>query len=242
MRRELLTVTRVSAVTAPAIGAPYLGGYYVGIIDTTKGNIIAADASQVGRRYELILAPRSMETTKNFQTPVVAGPAATRTRWDGLTSTNALVALGATKAPAAEWCAAQVYPADTASPWYLPALDELELIYRTLKPTTASNDLTASTMPTFPGGASPYTSGYNPSSDPPQGIYTLTSPAQTAVVAFQTLQPQSLDKQTPYRYQTSTEGSATAPWLQQTIASPGQQLALSKSTVYVVRPVRRNLI
>lgn len=56
--------------------------------------------------------------------------------------------------------------------WYLPSQDELEIIYRNLKPTTETNSLYAR-------------SGINLSAVPPTRPYTDESPAQTTVEAFQ---------------------------------------------------------
>ena len=123
--------------SGPAIGDPFMGGFFAGIIDTTKGNIIPADASQTGLRYALIVAPKSLENTSlQYKTAGSAAPTAARTRWDGLSAT---IAMNSATYPAAQWCYGRSYPADDASPWYLPAMDELELIYRNLKPTTTNN-------------------------------------------------------------------------------------------------------
>ena len=61
MRRSAaLSMGAKTPVVLPAIGASFMGGYYAGIIDTTKGNIIPADTSQTGLRYALIVAPKSL--------------------------------------------------------------------------------------------------------------------------------------------------------------------------------------
>ena len=59
------------------------------------------------------------------------------------------------------------------SDWYLPALDELELGYRYLKPTTTQN------------GNLGYGWGTNPNSVPIGSAYTANSPSKTPVLIFQ---------------------------------------------------------
>ena len=63
MRRALLTAGKANPLAGVNIGDSFMGGYYAGIIDTTQGNIIAADQSQTGLRYALIVAGKSLETT-----------------------------------------------------------------------------------------------------------------------------------------------------------------------------------
>ena len=55
--------------------------------------------------------------------------------------------------------------------WYIPSQDELEIVYRNLKPTRCSNYLYGR-------------SGVNPSAVPPTHAYTADAPVQTTVAVF----------------------------------------------------------
>ena len=235
MRRAMLTAA--SGVVLPAIGDPFMGGYFAGIIDTTKGNIIAADASQTGLRYALIVAPQSLESSPLAYKPTdSAAPAAASTRWDGLTAT---IAMNSSAYPAAQWCYGQSYPTDDASRWYLPAMDELELIYRNLKPTTDSNYTSSSSGSTFPGGSQ--APGYNPSSDPAGSAYSSSVPAQTSVAAFKSGGAQALGASVTSYYWSATEYSSSNAWAQSLKGGfSGYQTGINKgSGTRRVRPVRR---
>ena len=238
MRRALLTAGP-GGTTLPAIGDPFMGGYYAGIIDTTKGNIIAADASQTGLRYALIVSPKTLEqTSKQYKTANSAAPAAASTRWDGRSATVAM-ATDTETYPAADYCYGLAYPADDASGWYLPAMDELELIYRNLKSTTENNDTSSRPAGTFPGVDARH--GENISSDPTGADYEASVPARTAVAAFQAGGAQALGRQDQNDYYwTATEYTATWAWYQaQSGAVAGRQAGSSKTGSRWVRPVRR---
>jgi hypothetical protein len=217
-----------------------MGGYYAGIIDTTKGNIIAADASQTGRRYALIVAPKSLQQSAlQWRNANGASPAAALTRWDGLTAT---AALNSTTFPAANYCAGLTYPTDAASSWYLPAMDELELLYRYFKSYTQSN-LSGSATATFPGTQ---TTGVNPSSDPTGVAYSSSVPGQTSVTAFRDSQPQAIDgfgSNTGYWSSTSASGTSQAWGQSFGSTNSGAQSVLSRTdTLTYTRPVRRLLL
>lgn len=246
IRRRLLAAVS-SAKSDPLAGAnigdPALGGYYAGIIDTTKGNIIATDDSQSGKRYALIVAPKSLETTARLIEGGAADPDGTQTRWDGLAATAAMAA-SANTYPAADYCAALAYPSDGASGWYLPAMDELELIFRGFKPTTESNYAPTRDSFGFPGASGDV--GSNPSSDPTGGAYTSAAPTQTTVAAFREGGAQSMGTTgSVVRYWSSTEGASTVTWAQNFSgggAGAGYQYRYTKTNAIQVRPVRRLLL
>jgi hypothetical protein len=230
-------------VVLPAIGAAFMGGYYAGTIDTTKGNIIAADASQTGAKYALIVSPQSLQSSL-MQYGVSTSVAAARTRWDGLTAT---LAMASTSYPAANYCYGLSYPSDAASRWYLPAMDELELIYRNLKPKADANYTTAAACAagSFPYSGTTLNHGYDPSSSPAGAAYTSASPAQTTVAAFQYGGAQALGNATSDIYLWSaTEYASTDAWIQDPWGSQaGRQNNASKNGSYfLVRPVRRLLL
>lgn len=226
----------LAAVAAGDWGTPLFGGFLVGVIDTTQGNIIGADASQVGERYALIVSPKDLEQSLAWKDAQTAGPAATHTRWNGLTAT---VAMASAAYPAANYCMGLADPGDEGSRWYLPAMDELELIYRNLKSTAEDNYTGNRAGGDFPGGTINY--GENVSSDPAGAPYTAASPAQTSVDAFRDGGGQDLgDAGTNRYYWTATEYSASDAWLQNASGSnAGIQSNSGKTGASSVRPVRR---
>ena len=177
------------AVAYNDIGAPVAGGYFAGVIDTIKGTIQANDDYQTGLRYAVIVAPKELEggrgsspasglTTGDLQwdTQDRGGEAGAFTRWDGLSATNVILAKNDASYQAhafVEECRNQyAAPATTGgSEWYLPAMDELELLYRNFKPNNADND-TRDFPRNFPG-SNP--SGKNLSSVP-EGFNYENSP------------------------------------------------------------------
>lgn len=234
MRRSLLTAfAKGDPLAGVSIGDSFRGGFLGPIIDTTKSNIIAADASQTGLRYALIVAGISLENTNlEYEAGTSSAPAAARTRWDGLTATTAMTS---SAYPAADYCAGLAYPSDDASPWYLPAMDELAAIYWYLRPTSESNFAGTLSGSTFPGGTQP--NGYNPSSDPTVTGYTTTSPAQTTVAAFRAGGAQAFSAQ---NYWSSTEYSSASGWVEEFGgAFAGLQSGFTKTNGTYVRPVRR---
>jgi hypothetical protein len=196
-------VINVSAVyidfETMSIGTATNDGFFAGIIDTTQGNIIAADDYQTGARYALIVSPKEYEGGQ-YQNPAPglitgalrwdalgrSGQSGSFTRWDGLSSTENILAKNDTQYEVFEFIrtlrTAYPVPDDGGSDWYVPAMDELELLYRNFKATTEDN-ATGSVDRAFPGTAQD--SGFNPSSDPTGTAYTTVNPAQTSLSSFQ---------------------------------------------------------
>jgi hypothetical protein len=221
----------VTDATIPTIGDAAWGGYMAGIIDTTRpGSIGGGDPSQAGLRYLLIVSPKSIEFTtgKKWKTSNDAGPAATATLWDGLAATEAMFAAGSAY-EAATYCRELAFPQDGGSRWYLPAKNELELLYRNLKPTTEPHY---------------NASGANVASDPTGAAYTPGSsdnPSQSGIAAFQQGGAQALEGVSSPYYWSSSEYSALYAWFQYVGGSyAGLQTSNSKTgTTIRVRPVRR---
>jgi len=108
--------------------------------------------------------------------------------------------------PAANW--ARNLSIGGYTDWYIPARDELELMYRNLRPSTTNNSIVArsGTAPNnfydlssggAQGGIGDTTSivianGINDNSEPVGAAYTATVPARTAVALFQTGGAQAL--------------------------------------------------
>lgn len=194
-------------ITLPAVGAPFQGGYYVGRM--TPGD---------GFTYALIVAPRATGqagTTLQLKTSNTA-TTGTISTWDGAANTASMITAGAADHPAANFCKGLTIGGYTD--WALPAKDQLELIYRQLKPGTAANNTS---------------SGANPSSDPLGSNYTSGSPGQTTVTIFKTGGSEAFITNT---YWTSTETSATSNFIQ--LFTSGSQSSASKTGSTVVRAVR----
>lgn len=221
----------VTDATIPTIGDAAWGGYMAGIIDTTRvGSIGGGDPSQAGLRYLLIVSPKSIEFTtgKKWKTSDDAGPAATATLWDGLAATEAMYAAGSAY-EAATYCRELAFPQDGGSRWYLPAKNELELLYRNLKPTTEPHY---------------NASGANVASDPTGAAYTAGSsdnPSQSGIAAFQQGGAQALEGVSSPYYWSSSEYSAPNAWGQFAGGSLAgfQGNATKTYTDRRVRPVRR---
>jgi hypothetical protein len=200
-------------------------------------------------QYSLIVCPRSngqattADLTKKFNTTNDAVPAALSalgdgtttptggvagkyygSLWDGLSNTNALYSANPTNNLAVAYC--KSLTTGGYNDWYLPAKDELELCYRSFKPSTTGN---------YTGGA--YCGGNNASSVPQYlQSYTASVPAQTTITAFKaTTGAESFAES---GYWSSCESSATQAWTQNflglTVGGGARTAAL------YVRPVRRS--
>jgi len=244
------------AVAYNDIGAPVAGGYFAGVIDTIKGTIDSQDDYQTGQRYALIISPKELEggrgsspaaglTTGDLQwdTQDRGGEAGAFTRWDGLSATNVILAKNDASYQAhafVEECRNQ-YPAPATtggSEWYLPAMDELELLYRNFKPNYADNRTDTRTR-NFPG-SNP--SGFNPSSDPTGSNYSNNPrvPEKTPALGFRETEAAAID-QLQYWSTTDADEEGRA-WFQVFTVSgvEGLQVATTKDlTGRSVRPVRR---
>ena len=242
-----LDVDLAVAIALNLIGAPVAGGFYAGIIDTIKGDIQTspADAYQTGLRYALIVSPQSLEAgpglrwfTSNSGTNNDA-----RTRWNGLEATDAILALEDSGYEAhdhiADVRASDPPPATPGgSDWYMPAMDELELLYRNFKPNNADN-FTDDRSATFPGNQ---VQGTNPSSDPQGSPYANGPriPDETFLALFK--QSGGVESLSQLRYWTSTEAQDDRAWNQfftNAGREGGQGAANKTSTSRSVRPVRR---
>jgi len=251
-----LDVDLAVAIELNLLGAPVAGGYYAGLIDTLTGNIIAADDYQTGLRYALIVAPKDLEGGRGaspasglpsgdleWDTQDRGGEAGCFTRWNGLEATNVIIAK-AEAAYEAHGFIADVrsqYPAVATpggSEWYLPAMDELELLYRNFKPNNADNrDDTRNR--TFPGTQ---VVGTNPSSAI-EGFQYENSPRipdVTFLDLFKEGNAQAIDLK---RYWSTTDADENGrAWFQDfpRSGSEGLQTARSKDRSDLsVRPVRR---
>ncbi|NKI68905.1 DUF1566 domain-containing protein [Collimonas pratensis] len=133
----------------PVLAVPFGGGFFVGRMRVD------------GEVYGLIVAPRAEGETEmawndNYKT--VSGALS----WhDGLANTQAMAEAGSNLA---KWALGLDIAGYTD--WYIPAQDELEVMYRALKPTTRENYQYAR-------------SGINLSAFEPTYPYTANRPSQT---------------------------------------------------------------
>lgn len=217
------------------IGDPYAGGYFGGIVtsdhDATDYAIIISDGS--GDSVQMGAGTMAWRTSRTSVSTTHGVPPMTLA--DGRANHDAVLAVGNLNSfPAFEWientCNAGV-GLNGYNDWYLPARDELELLYRHFKPTTQDNNTGARTASGFGGDGAVY--GTNASSVPAGAGYTASDPAQTTEASFQG-GPDAFEASP---YWSSTELSDTNAWLQ--YFNNGIQYANVKDFSFRVRAVRR---
>ena len=219
MFSDKLTFTTAASFVPEAPGAPFGGGYYAGRIQI---------GSQV---YALVVAPRALGgdsqpstlawKTSNTQT------AGTQSVNDGWANTQAMVSAGIAAHPAANFC--KNLTIGGYNDWYLPSRDELEILYRHLKPTTQVNNVSN------PTGYQQ--NGVNPNSVPIGAAYTSSVPAQTSISLFREGQTEAFDAS---YYWSSTEyapSPADCSWYMYFVN--GFQYYLNKPYAVYVRAIRR---
>ncbi len=146
-------ITQSILTLAP--GMPFEGGFF--------GGNIAID----GKNCALIVAPKNEGQSGGIWTPNGKDVHGAKSYDNGLANTMAMAEAGS---KIAQWALA-LRIAGYAD-WYLPAQDELEILYRNLKPTADENSCYAR-------------SGINLSALPPTRPYTPDFPVQTQDAAFQ---------------------------------------------------------
>ena len=196
-----------TAEITPILGTPMDGGFY-------GGRILIE-----GKPFALIVAPKDQGEHPDAEwiEDEVDVPGAL-SYFDGLANTLAMAEAGSELAKWATGLAIGGY-----TDWYLPSQDELEIIYRNLKPTTTENYLWAR-------------SGINLSAIEPTRPYTATSPAQTQAEAFQAGGDQAFDS-TWYRTSTQHASDSGCAWFQG--FGYGYQDGYDKGAELRARAVRR---
>lgn len=193
----------------PAIGAAFGGGFYAGQIGVSS---VATHNLIVG---PLSTAEQASIQWKNANTATAGADSVI----DGPQNTADMVADGnSTVYPCAHFCNDLVIGG--FSDWYMPAKNELEVVYFNLKPTTAGNNTS---------------SGINANAVPARASnYTDGNPAQTSAAAFQTGNSESFASA---NYWSSTEYSANYAYRQG--FSVGGQTYNGKNYFSRARAVRR---
>ncbi|WP_321810115.1 hypothetical protein [Burkholderia sp. BCC1985] len=157
----------------PPIGAAFKGGFFNGLY------------VHDGKLKAQISAPK---VDGGHHAPIEWGPRqliqAAFDRVDGALSTDAMAAAGS---ELAQW--ARALRIDGRDDWHLPALMQLERIYRMAKPTEDANYCS-------------WGDGENASSWPPTGAYTKQLPARTALELFLPGAPEAFE---PIGYWTATQ-------------------------------------
>jgi len=209
----------------------------------------------IAARWKVILAPKDGgESAGNmtYKTANTADPGECVTLTNGRSAIAAMIAAntaaGSVIYPAANFIKTVNDAALSGyADWELPARDWLELMWRNLKPVTHDNFV--ATRPKSNSYIRDANTddienedrGLNRHSVPAGGAYTAENPAQTPLALFQlggAQAPSSGD-----RFWSSSEYSATAAWSQSYLASfPGSQVSLNKTSNYLVRAVRREIL
>ena len=251
-----LDVDLAVAIELNLLGFPVAGGFYAGLIDTIAGTIDSQDDYQTGLRYALIVSPKSLEGGRGaspaaglptgdlrWDAQDRTGQAGCFTRWNGLEATNVIIAKNDTSYEVHDFIEAvrAQYPAVSTpggSEWYLPAMDELELLYRNFKPNNADND-TRDFPRNFPG-SNP--SGRNLSSVPEGFNYENGPriPDVTYLDAFKEGNAEALDQ---LRYWSTTDADEDGRAWRQYFTNSGAEgvhaAEFKDDTIASVRPVRR---
>ncbi len=188
------------------IGSPYAGGFYAGLVRIND------------QLYELIAAPKSEGECKKPWGAEDDDVSDALSYNDGAANTAAMLTAGS---ELAQW--ATDLRIGGHDDWYLPSQDELEILYRNLKPTTDENSLYGR-------------SGINLSAAVPTRPYIRELPAQTTAADFR---QGGVEAFAPSWYWSSTQHAANSDCAWYQGFYDGYQLITHKSYEGRARAVRR---
>lgn len=195
----------------PILGTAMGDGYYAGRIRQDDGQI-----------YALIVAPKADgEHAPAIWIPGNRATPCAKSYNDGLANTRAMAEAGS---DLAKW--ALDLRIGGHDDWYLPSQDELEIIYRNLKPTPEENSCYAR-------------SGINLSAVPPTRPYTPEMPEQTLAEAFKAGGDQAFAAEW---YWTSTQRASYSDYAWHQTFSHGNQIFNFIDCRCRARAVRRSPI
>lgn len=185
-------------------GAARHGGYFSGVFQCE------------GKSYSLIVSPKTLGEFKAQHWGAYCQRTTATSFADGHNNTRIMAAAGYKAAKQA-----LRLDINNFNDWYIPSRDELELMYRHLKPSTQSNLMS-------------FRDGENPSSIPPGFPYCLQSPTQSTAQTFQLGQSECMDKED---YWSSTEATDYSAWNQH--FGYGYQSTNHKNAKCKIRVVRK---
>ena len=176
--------------------------------------------------YAVVVSPKCTEYEHQLKTTHTHTPA-THSVNNGLSNT---LAMDSNEHPAAQYCSS----VDNCDSYYLPAMNELELCYRNLKPNNNVNYIGPENYWYKPLHLA---TGTNQSSIPTGKPYTTIKPAQTIVTAFVEKSSEAFDSKT--YYWSSTEVCSNSSFTLIHYFYNGRQCWDLKNAVYGVRAVCR---
>jgi hypothetical protein len=193
----------------PIIGEPLQGGFYAGLVLAGL------------QTFAIIAAPKAQGSATNFEWGKYGESIPANAYSDGSSNTIAMAENGSAMA---QWAIGLVI--NDHNDWYIPSRDELEIIYRNLKPTTDKNCCS-------------FRDGDNPSAPDINDRYPYTSdlPSITNAPLFQAGGAEAFD--TVYHW-SSTQCSAGRAWIQD--FEDGHADIRRKGYKRAVRAVRRVLV
>jgi Protein of unknown function (DUF1566) len=194
-------------ISLPLIGSQIGGGTNAGLYIDGQNLCACIVAPKADGEFEPSIWNKSLKLIDGARSFV-----------DGLTNTQEMAAAGSKLAE--KVLALRIGGHDD---WHIPARDQLELVYRNLKPGAGTNWV--------------YRNGDNPSAVPPGYPYTEQSPAQTTIEAFRTGNAEALEDAW---YWTSTQYASSGAWVQ--FFDYGVQSTYLKSSEFRCRAVRRLII
>lgn len=191
----------------PEIGAPLAGGFFAGRININDN------------QFALIVSPKDVanfaDIAWNASWSKVDGA---KSFCDGMSNTRAMAEAGSELAQTILGLEIGGF-----NDWYLPSQDELEILYRNLKPFQDENYLFSR-------------SGINLSAIPPTYPYTEEAPRQVGADEFKGDGAQAFDADW-FWSSTQHAGSSAYVWIQNFV--DGTQCDGCKENVYRARAVRR---